>query len=57
MKKEGRFESETIAFDKRFDTENGNSELCHHTGFYVIDESGEEWNEYEDRDGGLHYGR
>ena len=53
---EGRFESEERAFDKMFEV-GRNQELCHHTGFYIVDERGDEWNEYEDREGGLHYGR
>ena len=35
--------------------------LCHATGYEVCDgdpdNPGDWWNEYADRDGGLHYGR
>lgn len=41
--------------DKRFDI-NGNSELCHCTGYEVCLD-GEWWNEYVDSEGGTHYGR
>ena len=56
MKKEERFESDCLAFDKMFEV-GKNQELCHHTGFFIVDERGDEWNEYEDSLGNLHYGR
>lgn len=40
-----------MPFDKVFDGVN-----CHATGYEVFD-NGEWWNEYEDSEGGLHYGR
>ena len=50
-----RRELDYMPFDKLFPTDNG-TELCHATGFEVIID-GEWWNEYEDSDGELHYGR
>lgn len=44
-----------MPFDKRFETDNG-SELCHCTGYEALIE-GEWYNEYEDSNGNLHYGR
>lgn len=41
--------------DKMFFTDNG-QELCHATGYEALI-GGEWWNEYEDTDGELHYGR
>lgn len=55
-----RVEKETMPFDKAFITESGNEELCHATGDMIHfegDEAGLWWNEYEDRDGNLYYGR
>lgn len=48
-----------MPFDMRFETERGNEELCHVTGYEVCfaDRSTDWWNEYEDSDGNLHYGR
>lgn len=34
-----------------------NGELCHATGDAVLDENGDWWNEYENSDGELFYGR
>lgn len=52
-------QSEEIAFDKRFTNEDGQSELCHHTGREVwnSDDIADHWFEYIDSKGGLHYGR
>lgn len=56
-----RRELERIPFDKRFELPNGNEELCHSTGYEVCDGDpnapGNWWNEYEDSDGNLYYGR
>ena len=50
-----RVETE-IKYDKRFILdEEGNEELCHHTGYDVYID-GTWWGEYEDSEGGLHYG-
>ena len=53
-------ELETMPFDKRFSTNNG-EELCHATGREVCfgDPSvlADWWEEYIDSDGELHYGR
>lgn len=64
MKKEtSRLELETMPYDKKFDTGNG-EELCHATGFEVQFDNettplGDPcyWNEYMDSEGDLHYGR
>ena len=52
---------EKMPFDKMFITENGNQELCHATGYEVCDGNPKNpsdwWNEYEDDDGNLYYGR
>ena len=48
---------EEMPFDHVFSTGRG-EELCHATGAEVsFDGGGEFWNEYEDAEGGLHYGR
>lgn len=44
-----------MPFDKMFDVD-GNEEFCHATGYEVCID-GEWWNEYEDRNGELRYGR
>lgn len=57
MKYTERRETETIAYDKGFYTDNGTYELCHHTGYEVYDTENQIWwNEYEDSTGTLHYG-
>ena len=50
---------DTMPFDKVFETPSGNEELCHATGFEVQLDSlpGDWWNEYEDSEGNLYYGR
>lgn len=48
-------ELDEMPFDKVFPV-NGNEELCHSTGREVF-QNGEWWNEYEDSEGELHYGR
>lgn len=46
---------EEMPFDKRFDVD-GNSELCHETGYEVFD--GEDWwDEFVDSNGDFQYGR
>lgn len=49
-----------MPFDHVFETENGNEELCHATGFEVClgDPSNcqDWWFEYTDREGNLYYG-
>ena len=45
---------EEIRLDKRFDVQ-GTEELCHHTGYEVFID-GTWWGEFEDSEGGLHYG-
>ena len=51
-----RRELETMPFDKRFDTPNG-EELCHATGDEVLfDDDLVWWNEYIDSEGNLYYG-
>lgn len=52
---EERKELDVIPFDKMFYV-NGNQQLCHSTGYEVMID-GEWWNEYEDMDGEMHYGR
>ena len=52
-------ELETIPMDHVFDVD-GNEQLCHATGIEVLfgeDKPENWWNEYEDDNGGLHYGR
>lgn len=60
MKNEMRRELDEMPFDKVFSTENG-EEFCHSTGYEVCngnpDEPADWWNEYEDSEGDLHYGR
>ena len=60
MKEIKRRELEEMPFDKVFETENGN-EFCHATGYEVLIQCGacepDWWNEYEDSQGDLHYGR
>lgn len=50
-----------IGFDKAFDVD-GNSQLCHHTGFEVVFDNEEDvaenrWLEFIDSRGNYHYGR
>lgn len=50
------------SFDKSFEVEGGNSELCHHTGYEVVFDNEEDvaenrWLEYVDSRGNYHYGR
>lgn len=56
-----RRELEEMPFDMAFETEGGNRELCHATGweecFGDPSDPADWWNEYEDSDGNLHYGR
>ena len=47
---------DTMPFDRVFETESGNEELCHATGYEVCID-GEWYNEYVDCDGNYHYGR
>lgn len=51
-----RRELEIMPFDHEF-----NGELCHATGYEVCKgdpkNPADWWNEYEDREGNLHYGR
>lgn len=55
-----RRELKTMPFDKVFEV-NGNEEMCHSTGYEVCEgnpeNSADWWNEYEDSEGNLHYGR
>ena len=46
---------EKMPFDKHFDV-NGNSELCHATGYEVFD-SEDWWDEFVDSNGDFQYGR
>lgn len=47
-----------VPFDKRVTLADGNSELAHATGIEVLFEGDDTWwNEYEDSEGNLHYGR
>lgn len=52
-----------LCFDKTFENEDGQLVSCHHTGYEVHfagDFTGDNccwWNEYEDVDGNLYYGR
>lgn len=56
-----RRELSEMTFDKAFVTGNGNEELCSATGFEVCmgntDDPADWWNEYEDSEGNLYYGR
>lgn len=51
---------EVMPFDKRFDV-NGNTELCHATGWEVCDGDPENpadwWEEFVDSNGDFHLGR
>ena len=52
-----RRKSENMRFDKGFYTENGNWELCHHTGYEVkFDGDLVWWGEFVDMEGNLYYG-
>jgi hypothetical protein len=55
-----RRELENMPFDKAFDTGNG-EELCHATGYEVClgdpDDASDWWEEFQDSEGNLHYGR
>lgn len=46
---------DVMPFAKVFQTENG-QELCNATGYEALID-GQWWNEYEDSEGNLHYGR
>lgn len=50
---------DTMPFDKAFIVEGGNEELCHATGFAVAFDNEPDcwWNEHEDSNGNLYYGR
>ena len=52
--------TETMPFDKAFEV-NGSEQLCHATGWKVCfgnpSDPTDWWNEYEDSEGNLHYGR
>lgn len=52
---------ESMPFDKRFDLVDGGEGLCHATGYEVNWSNPEDytewWNEYEDSEGNLYYGR
>ena len=52
---EERRELDTMPYDHVFETENG-TEMCHATGYEVLDSDGTWWNEYEDSEGNLYYG-
>lgn len=45
-----------MPYDKRFRIDDGNEKLCHATGYEVLFDDDEWWNEYEDDEGKLHYG-
>lgn len=45
-------ELDFMPYDHTFD-----GELCHATGFEVLDKNGDWWYEYENSDGELFYGR
>lgn len=57
--KEERVRLDHIPFDKRFEIDNqGRTELCHATGYAVcFEDDNTWWNEYEDREGNVYYGR
>lgn len=57
--KEERIHLDYVPFDKRFEIDNqGHTELCHATGYAVRFEGDDTWwNEYEDREGSVYYGR
>jgi hypothetical protein len=46
-------------FQKVFTTASGNEEFCHPTGLELQEspDIADHWYEYEDSEGGLHYGR
>ena len=48
-----------MPFDMRFDIPGCNSELCHATGLMLVTgpKISDQWIEYQDSQGGLHYGR
>lgn len=52
-----------ICYDKTFENDEGQQVSCHHSGYevhFVGDFTGNErcwWNEYEDSEGNLYYGR
>lgn len=52
-----------ICFDKTFTNDDGQQVTCHHTGYEVHFEGDfcgpyeNWWNEYEDCDGNIYYGR
>ena len=58
-----RRELDYMPFNKRFETCDGNSELCHATVYEVClegddpNDSSNWWNEFVDSNGDLHYGR
>ena len=47
-----RIELDYMPYDHMF-----SGELCHATGFEVLDDNGDWWYEYESADGTLYYGR
>lgn len=55
-----RRELPQMPYDHVFETENGNEELCHATGYEVClgnpDNLQDWWLEYTDREGNLYYG-
>ncbi len=52
-------EDENMPFDKRFETSNGNEELCHATGRVLLNspDPSDRWYEFVDSKGKLYYGR
>lgn len=55
-----RRELEVMPYDMAFETENGNTEMCHATGYEVHfsdDPEWDWWNEYTDSEGKIYYGR
>lgn len=53
-----RKQLEEMPFDRTFVIdESGREESCHATGYEVSFDGVDFWNEYEDSNGGLHYGR
>lgn len=46
-----------MPFAMTFETPDGNEELCNSTGYEVTWDNIDWWNEYEDNDGNLYYGR
>lgn len=53
-------ELDSMPFDKAFEMPNGGEELCHATGIEVNFDGDPKdlwWNEYEDSEGNLRYGR